>query len=295
MDVQASVDAGWARHAEHPDVVFEEALALVGEAPADSVAALGNLLFHVGGEHLGRFAAVDAAVARLVPVALDAAAASPLFRILAACALCTGAPEQARAHESRAVGDPVVNSGLVRGLAASALAAQGRTSEAAASFEAALELAHTTEGLHRSIAITGNNLAIGLELRASRTPEEDTLLLTAAQTARVFWERAGTWLNVERAEYRLAMTRLARGEPGLAAVHAEHVLAIVRENGGNPGEAFFGWEALARARHAEGDSPGARGARDHAAACVPAVADDGFRSYCVGALDKLDATMGAAS
>ncbi|MDP2307547.1 MAG: hypothetical protein Q8P18_16085 [Pseudomonadota bacterium] len=137
-----------------------------------------------------------------------------------------------------------MNKGIVLGLAASALATQGRTLEAAATFEAAAILADATEALHRSIAMTGNNLAVSLEQRVQRSPEEDTLMLRAAQVARVFWGRAGTWLNVERAEYRLAMTRLGRGE----AVQA--------------------------------------------ADCVPRVADDAFRSFCVAARKVLDATLG---
>lgn len=292
MDFQDSLAAGWARHAAAPDDVYRDALALAESPPAEGISALANLLFHVGGEHLGRFQDVGTAVERLLPLAADPAAASPLFRILAACALCTGAPEKAREYEAGAAGDPGVNSGLVRGLAACALATQGQTAQAGTHFDAAVLLADSTEGLHRSIAATGNNLAVGLEQRVPRTPAEDTLMLKAAEVARVFWERAGTWMSVERAEYRLAMTRLARGEPGLAATHAERVLSIVGDNGGNPGEEFFGWEALARARHAEGDSPGAGRARDSAAACLPRVEDDTFRVYCTGSLKALDSTLG---
>jgi tetratricopeptide (TPR) repeat protein len=288
QDVQASVNAGWARHAESPEEVLRDTLSLVDTVPAEGVAALANLLFHVGGEHLGRFVLVESSIGRLLAVAESPAAAAPLHRLLAACALCSGSEEQARPQLAQAAGDPVVNRGIVLGLAACALAAQESTPEAAAHFEAAVALAEATEGLVRSVAVTGNNLAVSLEQRAQRSPEQDALMLRAAHVARIFWEKAGTWLNVERAEYRLAMTHLARGEAPAAAEHAERVLSIVRENGGDPGEAFFGWEVLARARHAGGDTEGARAARDQAAACAPNVVDEGFRSACLAALGVLD-------
>ncbi|MES2644906.1 MAG: hypothetical protein V4850_35795 [Myxococcota bacterium] len=290
-DVQASVNAGWARHAERPEEVLLDMVSLVETAPAESAAALANLLFHVGGEHLGRFVLVESSLRSLLAVAESPAAAAPLHRLLAACALCSGTEDQARARLAQTAGDPAVNQGIVLGLAASALAAQDRTPEAAAHFEAAVALAEVTEGLVRSVAVTGNNLAVSLEQRTQRSPEQDALMLRAAQVARISWEKAGTWLNVERAEYRLAMTRLARGEAQAATEHAERVLAIVRENGGDPGEAFFGWEVLARARHAGGDTEGAGAARDQAAACAPDVVDEGFRAACVAALGVLDGQL----
>lgn len=292
MNISERLDAGWARHAEAPEGVFEEVCGLVADAPQEHLAAVANLLFHVGGEHLGRFVHVQGLLEGMLACA-DAPASAPLRRLLAACALCEGAPAGAEAHLALVPGDPAVAKGIVCGLAASALAAGGRTDEAAALFEATVELAETTDALHRSVAITGNNLAAALEEKRGRSAAEDTLMLRAAEAARVYWEKAGTWVNVERAEYRLAMTHLARGHADRAIAHAERALAIVDANGPNPGEAFFGWEVLCRARLLAGETAGATAARDAAADCVPRVEDEGFRRFCVDALAALDARLRA--
>jgi hypothetical protein len=41
-------------------------------------------------------------------------------------------------------------------------------------------------------------------------------MIFAAKTTRKYWEIAGTWLEIERAEYRLAMTYLAAGDLNVA-------------------------------------------------------------------------------
>lgn len=294
MSLQATLEAGWARHADAPDAVLGEALALVDHAPAEHMAAVANLLFHVGGEHLGAFQPVADAVAAMLDRAPEPTAAAPLHRVLAACALCLGDVRAADEHEARVVGDaPARTAGLVRGLVASALAGRGRATEAAGWFEAVVALAETEATLHRSVAVTGNNLAAALERSAARTQAEGALMLRAAEVARVYWEKAGTWMNVERAEYRLAMTRLARGEADAALPHALQVLALVDANGGDPGERFFGFEATARAHSLGGSPAAAREARDHAAGCLEAIPDEGFRGFCVTSLAELDARLAA--
>lgn len=54
-------------------------------------------------------------------------------------------------------------------------------------------------------------------------------MLLAAQTARKFWEQAGTWLQVEKAEYRLSMTYLQAGDPGKAWQRAPKTVSTLPE------------------------------------------------------------------
>src|SRR5581483_5972026 len=127
---------------------------------------------------------------------------------------------------ARTGGDVPVASDKARVLAvaAAALAGQKRTKEAIRDWKLALELAQygpkKTDPAARALAVTGNNLASALEEQADRTADERALMLEAAKAARRFWEIAGGWQEVERAEYRLCMSHLKAGEPSIALEHA---------------------------------------------------------------------------
>ena len=137
----------------------------------------------------------------------------------------------------------------------------------------------------RALAVAGNNLAANLEEKAERSADERALMILAAQTGRRFWQRAGTWLETERAEYRLGMTWLAAGDAGQARQHALACLAIVdAQTDAAPLERFFGHDVLARAERALG----------HTAAQAAAVAamQDAFKqlsaddqAWCKATLD----------
>ena len=56
----------------------------------------------------------------------------------------------------------------------------------------------------RALAVGGNNLAAALEEKADRDAAETEAMVAAANGALRYWKEAGTWLEEERAEYRLA-------------------------------------------------------------------------------------------
>lgn len=295
--IDALVQQGWADHERDPEGVLaraREALPRV-DAPAH-LPALAALVVHVAGEHLGRWddgLAVLDALAALPVHAPDGPEAQALRRSRAALLLCKG--DRAGADSALACAQPAdlpPASGRVRALAvaASALAGQRRTGEARALFEEALDLAAYGPGAAdpaaRALAVTGNNLACALEERTDRAPEDDHLLEVAARTARRFWEVAGGWVEVERAEYRLAMTCLALGRPQDAVTHAAACLAGCEAHQAGPDELLFAHEALARARRAAGDEAGAAAARAQVAALVEQV-DPGLRELARETLVKL--------
>lgn len=137
----------------------------------------------------------------------------------------------------------------VYGVAAAALATRD-TARALALFENALALetaiTDTKDPANRVLAVTGNNLAVTLEELPARTPAENELMLLAARTGRKFWERAGTWLEVSRAEYRLALSHLKANFRAEARTHAEICLKMCQDNGAGPMDLFFAHEAHAR-------------------------------------------------
>jgi hypothetical protein len=304
MSFDEFLSQGWADHAADPRGVWDRlprALALV-EQPRHG-AALAGLAAHVAGEHLGRF---DDGVAFLEDLAglpgWDAATpeAKAVRRLEAALHLCAGRKAEAARCEAqgRSGGSLPGASDRIRVLAtaAAALAGQGRAEMALRWLEDARTLAAYGPGKEdpaaRALAVAGNNLAVALEQKAERTPQERRLMLLAARTGRRWWEVAGGWREVERAEYRLAMSHLKAGDPASVALrHARACESIVKENGAEPGEAFFAKEVLARAHAAAGDRAAAHRARDDAAALLPRVEDEGFRSFCAAELASLDRAL----
>ena len=69
-------------------------------------------------------------------------------------------------------------------------------------------------------------------------------MIKCAQLARSFWEIAGNWINIERAEYRLSRCFFQAGELFKAQYHALKCLEIVSHNESDPLELFFAYEVL---------------------------------------------------
>ena len=113
----------------------------------------------------------------------------------------------------------------------------------------ALSLAQTglenKDPANRALAITGNNLACSLEEKSPRSQTETALMILAAHTGRKYWAVAGTWLEVSRADYRLAMTYLQAPDLKLALEHANSCLSLCTENKAGDTDMFFAFEALA--------------------------------------------------
>jgi tetratricopeptide (TPR) repeat protein len=96
----------------------------------------------------------------------------------------------------------------------------------------------------RVLAISCNNIALALEEKNERSLEERELMIKCAQLARSFWEVAGNWMNVERAEYRLSRCYFQAGDIVKAQHHALQCLEIVKHNESDPIELFFAYEVL---------------------------------------------------
>jgi tetratricopeptide (TPR) repeat protein len=298
------VSRGWRDHADDASAVFARLPEGIGLVTKDAhLAALSALVVHVAGEHLGRWSEGIALLERLerLPVH-DAAApgAKAVQRSKAVLFRCAGNhAAEARCTALTASPDVPESSNRVRILAtaASAFLGQKRLDEARADFEEAVAAADYGPGRSdpaaRSLAVTGNNFACELENRASLGDGECALMLRAAAVDRRFWEIAGGWREVERAEYRLALSHVKAGDAATALRHARNCLRIVEENGSDPGEVFFAHEAIARSQLAAGDRAAAATSRESMAHALPQIVDEGFRTSCAGELAKLDAALPA--
>jgi hypothetical protein len=289
MDFDTWLDKAWDDHADDAAAVATRA---AGEGAAlaatdAQLGALARLTHHLYGDHLGRFADGQAALAALARHPACGAEAGRMLKVLdAALALADGADADAPALDT---------SGRIRAtaLAAGDLALRD-TPRAAALLKQASDDAEdadlaAADPAHRALAVAGNNIACAMEDKAARSDAERTLMIAAARTGRTYWERAGSWLEVERAEYRLAMSWLAAGDVAQARRHAQECLAIVREHDAPALEAFFGWEALGRVERAAGNATGHAHALAQARAAFERLAE-GDQGWCRASLDKLAAT-----
>lgn len=300
MSFDAFLSKGWNDHATDAEGVFArlpEGEGLVAEAR--HLAGLAGLAGHVAGEHLGRFDDGIAFLERLQTHATfdpTTPEGMAVIRTKAALHLAAGRRAEADRLEERCRAVPALppasNRIRVLATAAAALAGRRRTAEAAALLDEALALAaygpERNDPAARALAVTGNNLACELELRPARTPEEAALMVRAAETGLRFWSLTGTWLETERAHYRLSCSLRLAGDAKASLEHAERCRALVERNGGDAGEAFYAHEALALAHRAAGNDVAARRERDAAAACLPRIEDAGFRAMAEDALRGLD-------
>ena len=305
MDFDTFLNAGWNDHATNPEGVWQrcrEAVTLVSEP--GQLMALGILAAHVSGEHLGRWNEGAAFLDTLRGHASYSAgdpAARQLHVSCAALHLAAGEAEAAErelAHAASA--DEHEASPRIRMLAATAaaLAGRGHTGTATALFREALELAASdppaSDPAARALAVTGNNLAAELEAAPDRDAAGTELMKTVATTARKYWERVGTWVNVRIAEVRLAHTHLQAHEPEAALAHARLALALCDDHGAPDADRFYPWIAQSLALHALGQRTGALAARDRAAHALGTV-DAADLPYVKPDFEALEASLAGST
>jgi hypothetical protein len=284
----------WADHAHTPEAVAQR---LRTETPAPTapahIGALARLVVHLLGEHLGRFDDAHWRLSTLEghPLASDAAAASELRVGHAALSLAQG-------RDQGAAASTLAETLRALGAAAALCVGRGQCEHAMALLaDARLRLADLPEATsadHRPLAVACNNIAWTLhDLGAARSAAETAAMLDIAAASRAHWSHAGTWLEVERADYCLALTHLSAGRPDDALRHAAQCLAACIGHDAPPFEHFYGHEAIARVQQARGD----QSARDHHVGAAQAAferlgSDD--QAACRDTLDSLRA-LGAAA
>ena len=280
------------RHVDDPRAVADGLRAWVPTLPADEDGAQAlRLAEHVWLAHLGDPAGLAALVAALPAAWSDGAArpdAGPALaraRIAWALALLAGQdpPPLAQSACWRALQNLVL-----------ALAQQGRWAQAEACLLAdeAAAAACAASDAGRAYAASANNVAQDLQAGPRGDAARDHLMLVAAHLSQRAWAHAGTWLQQQRAEYRLALCHAVLGQGEAALAHARRCLAACQAGDGQqPADAvehFFAFEALARAHHAANDAAGAAVAAGRMAALLPAIDEaDGLRAWCEQAMHEL--------
>jgi hypothetical protein len=278
MDADLELNGAWTSHGDEPQAVFARLPALAEAVTAAQAPRLLRLAVHVGCEHLRRDPEVRAlvdAVALRFPTEPAVGWTRHALALLDGAGPSFDAPPE---HEAEAVA-AVLGIAAVRGEDELVAVVLDRSSVVA------FRLAASHPAL-RALAAAANDAAATLEEREGRTPVADRNLRTAATLARTLWERAGTWLEVERAEYRLSRTHLALGEVAAGLTHAEMCLAICQGNRAGPEELVFAWEVLALACTRAGATRRAADALAWGRALIAAPDfPDGLRAAARSALD----------
>ena len=239
MTFSEFMNQAWADHADRPSEVAERLQSSQAHAETSAdVIGLAGLLTHIYGEHLGQWAQGVAALEKLQ--ILDSDAAFAIRRSIASLKLSSG---DASPLDGLSLSDRV----RVLAVSASALTGQKQTERAAEFFNEALatELPDDDPAI-RALAITSNNLACALEEKPNRSIQESAFMIRAAIAARKFWQLAGTWIHVERAEYRLANSYLKAGDIERARFHARECLRICELNGADEFEMKYAREIVSQ-------------------------------------------------
>lgn len=246
MDFQTYLHKSWSEHATDPQGVadrFESNFSLLSK-PED-VLAFAQLVSHVFIEHLSNWKKGKETLTKLLslPLSESAATQKSLQRSIATMDYLMGEIKEIAHHSAS---DQV----RILAAAASGFAAAKDITKAKNTLEKAVAIASAQldekDPTYKPLAMAGNNLASQLEEKDHRSTEETSLMLFAAETGRKFWERAGTWLEVERAEYRLAHSHLAAGNIEKAIHHAKLCREICEKNSADHMEMFFVVECFAK-------------------------------------------------
>ena len=256
-DLSRILKTGWAKHPDQP-LEVAETLKKIDPLEIDSrdLAAYIKLLIHVYGGHLNQFSD-----ALRVLENIQSKRQSKEYALSVGLALvhtCLFQEELARffIEEASQLEFPQSTRVQVYAWAVSEmLHSRPSTDEALGLFMAAVDLSDLVQGgkdpAARSLAVAGNNVACKLDEKTQLSPEELKLMQQGAHTARKFWELAGTWLETERAEYRLCMSYLKAQETTKALFHARECERICLENNADSFEWFFVNEALTKVYRAK--------------------------------------------
>ena len=275
MNFDDFMKTAWNDHADHT----EQVAARLAESQhvienASHLPRYAGLVTHVYGEHLGQWQRGVQLLQSLRGIsAHDGSpdASGAITRGIAVLSYCGG---DTAALTSLGIDDCT----SVLATVSSAMLGQKNLPAAVTAFEAALEQARaglaTGSPAVRALAVGGNNLAAALEEKADRSAAETAGMVRAAEASLLYWQRSGTWLEQERALYRLARSLLQAGRPAEAIASAQQGLDVCARNDAPAFECFFGHAVLALALRAAGDAAGYAAARGKALASYAAVPAD---------------------
>ena len=287
MTFDAFLKLAWNDHADQPQEVADRLAASLHlvDSP-EGIGRFAGLVTHVFGEHLGQWNRGIALLRSLQDLPAWDGGAAIADRLNRAIAVLRYAGGDSKALESLT---PEHRASALA-TAAAAFAGQNQFKRAIAAYSEATELADaglpSASPAIGALAVGGNNLAAALEGKKDRDAFETEGMIAAARGGLKYWTQAGTWLEVQRAEYRLARSRLQAGQPGAAIESANHCIDICALNNAPPFEQFFAHAVLALAQRAASNLSAFEAARDRALGLLEQVPAD-QRKWCASELKEI--------
>jgi tetratricopeptide (TPR) repeat protein len=287
MTFDEFIEAAWNEHADRPQEVADRlAASLQIVQTTEQIPPFARLATHVFGEHLGQWSRGISVLESLRGVPAFDGTPGVTGAIVRSVAVLRYARGEQDALGPLAVEDRV----SVLATASSTFAGRNEFKRAISAYSEALRLA--LPGLPsgspaiRALAVGGNNLAAALEAKKDRDSFETKGMIAAAEGGLKYWKQAGTWLEEERAEYRLARSLLQAGQYEAAVHSARRCIAVCSANRAPEVEQFFGYAVLALALRAAGDADGFEASRKQALRLFEVVAPD-QQQWCKGELAEL--------
>lgn len=282
--LRAFMDRAYNEHSDAPRAFADALAARAGALAADAEGAEAiRLAEHLMLGHLADPRALQAFIEAL-PAGLPQAelVAPSVQRAVWALAAVRGEPEPVL---------PALRRWASLQNAVLALSQLGHSARAQALLlrDEAEALAHEEAPARRNFAISANNTAQHLRLGARGDAARDALMVSAAGLSRRAWEKAGNWMNVERAEYELAMCHAVLGQGATAVQHGALCLQICEAEQADAVEHFFAHEALVHAHRAAGQADQGRHHRAQMVAWLPQVSDAEMRAWCAKTLETTPA------
>lgn len=290
MSLDDFLDAAWNDHAADPRGVAAR-LADATPGLADAPEQLGPFVQfaeHLLLGHLGDVAAMERVLAAAEPLAAARPDVQPTLQRARFAA-------QLLQDEQAPPGDlPPALQVRALGTAVSGQAERGDLDRAGRLLERATRIGREAGGdALKALAAACNNAA-SQRLDGPREPAADAWMLDTARQARGHWADAGTWMNVERADYLVARCAAAAGDAATAAVHAQACLDACLAHDADAFERFFAHEAIADARLAAADRAGAAASVETMRDLLAAIDDPASRAHAQSCLDQLAARVNPA-
>lgn len=176
-------------------------------------------------------------------------------------------------------------------MTSSALANLGGLKNAGKFLKSAIQISDThlekLDPANKTIAMMSHNIASALEKKMEQSENQKEFMVFAANAARRFWEIAGTWKEIERAEYQLALTYLKASQNQVAHKCAHECLRIVNENHDETLELFFAYEVIILTSLATGNISGLERTKELFRGTFDRLSIED-QSWCKATLDKVE-------
>ena len=275
--LRAWLDTAWTRHDSEPQALANELVAMAPALPDDGDGAEAvRLARHTLLAHLA-----DTALLQRFVDALPAGAQTGVQKERTVWAL-------AALHMGFAPSQPALSDAVAWGLLGDVAQALIQRGDLAAARVRLLGLenvaaTHSDPAARRAYAATAHNVALALRT-GPRDAARDAVMIEMAELERRAWARAGTWMEVERADYHLAMCHAVIGQGVQALRHATACMQACEANAADAAERFFAHECNVHAARAAGDSAAAASHRARMVALLAEVDDPEMKTWCAQTL-----------